>query len=151
MLSRQPITWRCLVIWPWLLCLVHLFICQLFFDMSQVVRRASTAETAPRSAAAKMAPTVTTSVASAPAELVSLGPAVMRVEYPQWGFVLVSHKHFDFPPFEHFHSAGYHKVALSACRVSRWHVRVRLPAAVRVPQQCYLRLCDRNLLLQLRI
>lgn len=50
--------------------------------LSQVVRRASTAETAPRSAAAKMEQTVTTSLASAPAELVSLGPTVIRVEYP---------------------------------------------------------------------
>lgn len=65
-------------------------------SLSQVVPRASTAETARRSAAVKMAQTVTTSLASAPAELVSLGAAVIRVEHPQWGFVLVSHKHFDF-------------------------------------------------------
>lgn len=43
------------------------------------------AGTAPTFAAAKMAQIVTTSLASAPAELVSLGPAVIRVEYPRWG------------------------------------------------------------------
>ncbi len=74
-------------IWPWLLpCSLHLFVFStpptptFSTSPSQAVLQGSTAGTAPRSVAAKTAQTVTTSLASVPAEQASSGRAVSRVE-----------------------------------------------------------------------
>lgn len=52
-----------------------------YTSMPQAVLQGSTARTAPKSAAAKTAQTVTTSLASVLAEPASLGRAASRVEY----------------------------------------------------------------------
>lgn len=65
--------------------------------------------------------------------------------------VCVFHKHFGFHSGSALTLMDAVKSPFPPCRVSCRHIWIWLPAAVRVPEQRYLWLCDRNLLLQPRI
>lgn len=154
MLNRQPVIWSCPVIWPWLLCSSPLFICRLFFDMHASVPGC------PSGFYGRDCSEVCHCQNGADCDHIT-GQCACRT-----GFVGTSCDQSWVSPvglcagvpetlwlsfLKCFNADRYHNVALSTCRVSCCYIRIWLPAAVRVPQQCHLWLCDRNVLLQSRI
>ena len=105
----------------------------------QVARAASMAPAVPRCAAARTAPTATTSAAGVPAGRASWGRAAssvsLRLPFPLFSLLL---RDFFFLLLVFF----------SSSRVSGRDVRLRLPAAVRVHEQRHVRLRDGDVLLQ---